>query len=296
MLGLKKGTVRLCPHDVAWERAAARSIAQLSEILGDAALAIEHVGSTSIPTIEAKPILDIAVAVERLSDLLPFVDAMRAVGYHLRAREERQLLFAAGPYYEGSGEEQTHFIHVVPAGSREWTDYLNFRNYLRSHPDAARSYERVKRSLAKTCVGEGARERYTSGKAECIAFLLRKALVDSYLGVSVTVGIDRPIGYVHKKKDRVLVYPINYGYIPGVLGGDGEELDVYLLGVDTPVTEYTARVIAVVHRENDVEDKLVAAPEGKTYTAAEIADAIRFQEKYYRTHVETLDGGVAWIE
>ncbi len=115
----------------------------------------------------------------------------------------------------------------------------------------------------------------------------RHALVRSYLGKVVTLGIDRPIGYVHRKADRTLVYPINYGYIPGVLGGDGEELDVYLLGVDRPVESFTARVIGIVFRRNDVEDKLIAAPEGMTYTAAEIARAIAFQEQYYDTYVET---------
>ena len=81
----------------------------------------------------------------------------------------------------------------------------------------------------------------------------RKAQVQSYLGKTVTIGIDRPIGYVHVKEKYSLTYKINYGYIPGVLGGDDEELDVYLLGVDEPVEEYTARIIGIVHRENDVE-------------------------------------------
>lgn len=116
----------------------------------------------------------------------------------------------------------------------------------------------------------------------------RKAQVKSYLGKAVTICIDRPIGYVHKKDSYSLIYPVNYGYIPGVLGGDGEELDVYLLGVDVPVTEYTARIIGILHRRDDVEDKLVAAPEGVVFTATEIADAVRFQEKYYRTDVEAL--------
>jgi len=71
-----------------------------------------------------------------------------------------------------------------------------------------------------------------------------------------------------------------------VLGGDGEELDVYLLGVDTPITEYTARIIGIVHRRNDVEDKLVAAPEGMSFTAKEIAEAVRFQEQYYDSEIE----------
>ena len=116
----------------------------------------------------------------------------------------------------------------------------------------------------------------------------RKALVKSYLGKVVDIEIDRPIGYVHKKKNYDLVYPINYGYIPGVLGGDGEELDVYLLGVDEPVEAFTAKIIAIVHRRDDVEDKLVAAPEGMSYTAAEIEEAIRFQEQFHDSYVEAL--------
>jgi len=114
----------------------------------------------------------------------------------------------------------------------------------------------------------------------------RRALVEPYLGKNVTIGIDRPIGYVHQKKDWTLVYPINYGYIPGVLGGDGEELDVYLLGVDHPVETYTARIIGIVYRRNDVEDKLVAAPEGVHFTAEEIAAAVAFQEQYYDSYIE----------
>ena len=117
----------------------------------------------------------------------------------------------------------------------------------------------------------------------------RKAQVRSYLGKIVRIGIDRPIGYVHKKERYTLTYRINYGYIPGVLGGDGEELDVYLLGVDVPVAEYEARVIAIAHRENDVEDKLVAAPVGMTLSETEVRAAIDFQERYYDTHIEMYD-------
>ncbi len=116
----------------------------------------------------------------------------------------------------------------------------------------------------------------------------RKELVYSYLGKTVTIGIDRPIGYVHRKKDKTLVYPINYGYIPGVLGGDGEELDVYLLGVDTPVKTYTARIIGIVFRRDDVEDKLLAAPEGMSFDAEEVRQAVYFQERYYDSDIEML--------
>ena len=116
----------------------------------------------------------------------------------------------------------------------------------------------------------------------------RKSQVRGYLGRVVRIEIDRPIGYVHHKKSYSLTYPINYGYVPGVLGGDGEELDVYLMGVSEAVSEYEGRIIGIVHRENDVEDKLIMAPVGVVYSAEEIADAIRFQEQYYRTYVEAL--------
>ena len=107
-----------------------------------------------------------------------------------------------------------------------------------------------------------------------------------YLGKTVTIGIDRPMGYVHVKGEKTLVYPINYGYIPDVLGGDGEELDVFLLGVDHPVESYTGRIIGIVYRADDVEDKLIMAPVGTLHTAEEIANAIHFQEKYYDTYIE----------
>ena len=121
-----------------------------------------------------------------------------------------------------------------------------------------------------------------------MTFEERKALARSYLGKTVHIGIDRPIGYVHHKGEYDLVYPINYGYIPGVLGGDGEDMDVYLLGVDAPVKEFDAHIIAIVHREDDVEDKLVGVPEGMTFTTEEIAAMVHFQEQYYNSYVETL--------
>lgn len=116
-------------------------------------------------------------------------------------------------------------------------------------------------------------------------YMLRTALIEKYLGKTVRIEIDRPIGYIHKKEKYTLVYPINYGYIPGVFGGDGEELDVYLLGVSEPVTEYTCKIIGAVIRKNDVEDKLVAAPEGMNFTADEVYKQIKFQEQWYDTEI-----------
>ena len=117
----------------------------------------------------------------------------------------------------------------------------------------------------------------------------RKAQVKSYLGKMIDIEIDRPIGFVYQKQGYSLSYDINYGYIPGVIGGDGEFLDVYLLGVHEPVERYTAKVIGIVHRRDDVEDKLVAAAEGKHYTKEDMEHRIYFQERYYDSYVEPLE-------
>ena len=75
-----------------------------------------------------------------------------------------------------------------------------------------------------------------------------------------------------------------------MLGGDAEELDVYLLGVSHPVTEYDVRIIGAVIRTDDVEDKLVGVPDGMTFTKSEIEEAVRFQEQYHESYIETVDG------
>ena len=113
----------------------------------------------------------------------------------------------------------------------------------------------------------------------------RSALVDSLMGKTVDVIIDRPIGYIHLTKGITLHYTVNYGYLPGINGGDGEEQDVYILGVDTPLETFTGRIIAAVLRSDDNEDKLVAAPEGMTFSAEEILDAIWFVEKYFDSRI-----------
>ena len=113
----------------------------------------------------------------------------------------------------------------------------------------------------------------------------RRALVDSFMGKTVEIIIDRPIGYIHLTKGITLHYTVNYGYLPGVSGGDGEEQDVYILGVDAPLETFTGRIIAAVLRSDDNEDKLVAAPEGMCFSKEEIMDAIWFVEKYFDSQI-----------
>ena len=289
MLGLKRDTVQLCEHEQAWEIEAQNTIFRLKEILGAVIKDIQHVGSTSIPSIKAKPIIDIAIAVDDFEDVLLLEEELKKQGFYYRPQVDlgEQLLFASGSYYDSTGDLQTHFIHIVKTGSMDWRNYINFRDYLNSTPAVAKAYEDLKVLLAKQAPVDNGREKYLRGKHDFIVYTLRKALVYSYREKMVDVVIDRPIGSVHPKYED-MIYPLNYGFIPNVFGGDGEELDVYLMGLNVPVKEYKAKVIAIVHRHNDVEDKLVAAPEGMSFTKMEIEDAVRFQEQYFESEIEIL--------
>ncbi|MBD5132531.1 MAG: inorganic pyrophosphatase [Clostridiales bacterium] len=102
----------------------------------------------------------------------------------------------------------------------------------------------------------------------------------SALNKLVHVVIDRPLGSVHPNHDDI-VYGINYGFVPDVLGGDGEAQDAYVLGVDEPLTEFDGTVIAIIHRLNDVEDKWVVAPDGCDFSNEEILAKTAFQEQYF---------------
>ena len=108
--------------------------------------------------------------------------------------------------------------------------------------------------------------------------------MEVYLGQIVDVVVDRPLGSTHPKHKNI-VYPINYGYIEGLIGGDGEEQDAYILGVDVPVESYTGRVIAIIKRKNDNEDKWVVAPEDKIYSVSEIEALVNFQEQYFEHEI-----------
>ena len=175
MLGLKRGCVALLHHDPEWKREGERTVAELREILGNIAIDVRHVGSTSIPTIPAKPIIDIALAVRDLGDIAPLIEPLKAKGYHLRPDQNTkdQLLLAKGSLYDGRGDLQTHFVHVVCHNSREWQDYLSFRSYLIDHPDTAADYAALKRALAAEHPAD--RAGYTAAKQDFIARTLAAA-------------------------------------------------------------------------------------------------------------------------
>lgn len=284
MLGLKRGTVLLAPHEKEWETFAVETMDRLRAVLGDTAVEMQHVGSTAVPAIQAKPIVDLAVAVRSLSDVEPLFPALEAQGFYHAAHgdDEGQILLVCGDL---KADTRTCHIHVVRAGSMEWRNYVNFRDYLNFYPKKAAEYEALKQELQRRFPND--RNAYTEGKAEWIAYTLRKALVWSFLGEKVHVEMDRPIGTEHPKHPG-LYYPINYGYLPGVVGGDGEELDVYVMGVQEPLKTFDGRVIGIVHRQDDNEDKLAAAPDGMIFDQAQIARQVSFQEKYYHSEVEPL--------
>lgn len=104
------------------------------------------------------------------------------------------------------------------------------------------------------------------------------------IGVIVTVTVDRPLGTYHPKH-KDMYYPINYGYIEGILAPDGEEQDAYILGVNKAVKEFTGKIIAVIHRFDDVEEKWVVCPENVTFSKEEIMEMVKFQEQYFKSEI-----------
>lgn len=93
--------------------------------------------------------------------------------------------------------------------------------------------------------------------------------------------MDRPLGCAHPKHG--FIYPVNYGYIDGTVSGDGEELDAYVLGEHKPLETFTGRVVAILHRTDDDDDKLIVMQDGRNYTDEQIEALTEFQEQWF-TH------------
>ena len=172
-IGIKRGTVFLEPHLTEWEIAAEETIRTLKGILGDIAADIQHIGSTSIKAIKAKPIIDIAVAVNDFEAVLQKRAELEKADVIFRFDERpEQLLFVIGDFEK---DTRSHHIHVVLYGSDEWNNYINFRDYLNSNIEAAREYETTKLRLSEQYPDD--RIAYTDGKQEVIDKLLAEALV-----------------------------------------------------------------------------------------------------------------------
>ncbi|CCY79157.1 putative uncharacterized protein [Mycoplasma sp. CAG:877] len=110
---------------------------------------------------------------------------------------------------------------------------------------------------------------------------MKSVIANDYLGKNVSIVIDRKLGTKHPKHG--FIYMVNYGYVPNTISGDGEELDAYLLGVFEPVDEFIGKVIAVIHRTNDDDDKLVVVPDDRKYSDDAIRALTEFQEQYFES-------------
>lgn len=113
-----------------------------------------------------------------------------------------------------------------------------------------------------------------------IEFIKESKMVNTdYIGKIISVKIDRELGSKHPKHG--FIYPVNYGFVPNTISGDGEEIDCYVLGVFEPIKDFTGKCIAVIHRINDDDDKLVIIPKDKNYSNDAIEALVEFQERFF---------------
>jgi len=171
-LGLDRGTVRVVPYQAAWAALFAEEAARLRAALGDQLLAIEHVGSTSVPGLAAKPILDLAASVPSLREAEALFPALSALGYQYKPDPEiPERLYLV----KGSPQRRTHHLSLAEPASRFWREHLRFRDLLRADAALAAAYARLKIDLAERHPHD--RPAYQAGK---------QAFIDAALGRSQT--------------------------------------------------------------------------------------------------------------
>ena len=162
-LGLKRGTVQLEAHDKQWDEIAIQTIKTLKSILGD-----DAIGSTAIPVIKAKPIIDIVVGVTNFERVMLHNEQLQKEGIFYRGSDvEYQILYVMGDMEK---DIRTHHIHVVKWNETEWKNYIHFRDCLNANENIALQYERVKEELESKYADD--RVAYTNGKQEMIDIIL----------------------------------------------------------------------------------------------------------------------------
>ncbi len=168
MLGVREGEVRLVEHDPAWAGCFRRERLRLRRALGPRLLAVEHIGSTAVPGLPAKPIIDLAIRVRRFRNLPSLIHLLAALGY--RHQGEHGL---PGRQFFVRGDPVTHHLHVVAARSPHWAVWLALRDRLRADPAARARYAAGKRRLARRFAHR--RADYTRGKTPLVQALLKPA-------------------------------------------------------------------------------------------------------------------------
>ncbi len=167
-LGLKRGAVHLETYNPVWHEIFEEEKLALRQILGDKFIAAEHVGSTAIPGIKAKPILDLMIAIRNLDDWEWIQEPLTRLGYEFRrdSREEQgHILFVKGPE-----ENRTHYLKVAELDSDFWAEHVLFRDYLLRNPKYIAEYQSIKEQLLDE--HKGNREPYTKGKEKFIRKIL----------------------------------------------------------------------------------------------------------------------------
>lgn len=170
-LGLQRGKVRLSPYDPEWAEYFILESTQIKSRFGDKLLGIEHIGSTSIPGMDAKPILDLMVAVSSIDDYDIYDTLLQKLGYSFRQDnriEQEHVLFVKGPE-----EKRTHYLKLTTLGSDFWREHIVFRDYLISHPERAEAYCKLKQRLLAKYPDD--RPRYTDEKAAFIRETIKLA-------------------------------------------------------------------------------------------------------------------------
>lgn len=170
MLGLHPDLVKLLPYDPEWKIEGEKEVARLKNLLGDRALGIEHVGSTAIPGISAKPIIDIAVGVKSVDELEPLIDVFTKAGYDVRnsIAEKGEILAR-----KGSSECRTHYVHVEPYGGEYWLNHTLFKRFMLDHPEYVKPYEDMKQEMFSKYADN--RIEYTAHKNDFIKEIINKA-------------------------------------------------------------------------------------------------------------------------
>ena len=177
-IGLKGNVVELAVHEIEWEIIADDTKKHLWHIFGTVAKDIQHIGSTSIKGIKAKPIIDIVVAVDDFSKVEILTPTLEANGFMRRKWfNDTQKMFAVGEDVPSDDRITTHFIHIVKTDSTEWYEYINFRDYLNAMPCIAKEYETIKVRLATETPYDIGREKYLAGKHDFIVSKINEAQI-----------------------------------------------------------------------------------------------------------------------
>jgi len=170
MLGLRRGTVQVVAYTPAWAALFQSERARLQGALGADALDIQHIGSTAVPGLAAKPILDLGIAVAGEAAVAACVPRLAALGYTYHGYRGADQ----GHFFDKGPEQQlTHYQHMLPIGSPAWSNYLRFRDYLIAHPAARDVYMRLKQDLAAQYAED--RAAYTAAKASFVQQILAAA-------------------------------------------------------------------------------------------------------------------------